>query len=189
MVMCCESSVQDFLYILPWKIHQAMAVICEVWEKKENMIKGHGRQDAWLRVFGGLLQGYTFGVGGRKRLDRRGQTGNRGGVHIGDRGATGVEFVANKLVVKEGSDCCGEWGVVCVTKGDGGMEPEGGTDAMMKGVWDPHTWLGFSCWGAALSPFPHPRILKTRPLLLHSVSEGEQEIKVIVVSASFAISS
>lgn len=44
-------------------------------------------------------------------------------VHIGDCGATGVEFVANKLVRKKGSDCCGEWGVVCVTKGNGGMVP------------------------------------------------------------------
>lgn len=40
----------------------------------------------------------------------------QGGVHIGDCGASGVEFVANKLVIKEGSDCCGKWGAVCVTK-------------------------------------------------------------------------
>lgn len=60
-------------------------------------------------------------------------------------GATGIEFVANKHVVKEGSDCCGERGVVCVTKGNGGMDAGRGADAMMKGVWDPHTWLRFSC--------------------------------------------
>lgn len=42
-------------------------------------------------------------------------------MHIGDCDATAVEFVANKLVIKEGSDCCGEWGAVCVTKGNGGM--------------------------------------------------------------------
>lgn len=41
----------------------------------------------------------------------------------GDCGATGVEFVANKLVIKEGSGCGGEWGAVCVTKGSGGMVP------------------------------------------------------------------
>lgn len=46
----------------------------------------------------------------------------QGGVHTGDCGATGIEFVANKHVVKEGSDCCGERGVVCVTKGNGGMD-------------------------------------------------------------------
>lgn len=45
------------------------------------------------------------------------------GVHTGDCGATGVEFVADKLVIKEGSGCGGEWGVVCVTKGSGGMVP------------------------------------------------------------------
>lgn len=28
MVMYCESSMQDFLHILPWKIYQAMAIIC-----------------------------------------------------------------------------------------------------------------------------------------------------------------
>ena len=37
----------------------------------------------------------------------------QGGVHIGDCGATGVEFVPNKLVLKEGSGCCGgEWGAL-----------------------------------------------------------------------------
>lgn len=44
-------------------------------------------------------------------------------MHIGDCGATGVDLVANKLVLKEGSDCCGEWCAVCVTKGNGGMVP------------------------------------------------------------------
>lgn len=34
-------------------------------------------------------------------------------VRTGDCGATGVEFVANKLVIKEGSGCGGEWGAVC----------------------------------------------------------------------------
>lgn len=59
-----------------------------------------------------------FEVSGREielneqiRSDRQ-----QGGVHIGDCGASGIEFVANKLVIKEGSDCCGKWGVVCVTK-------------------------------------------------------------------------
>lgn len=69
----------------------------------------------------------------------------QGGVHIGDCGASGVEFVANKLVIKEGSDCCGKWGVVCVTKRQWWNGAGGGADAMMKGLWDPHTWLGFSC--------------------------------------------
>lgn len=61
-----------------------------------------------------------------EKTQNNGQMGSdrqQGGVHIGDRGATGVEFVANKLVIKVGSDCCGECGVVCVTKGNGGMEP------------------------------------------------------------------
>lgn len=70
----------------------------------------------------------------------------RGGVMLTeDSGATDFEFVANKHVQKEGSDCCGEWGsgVVCVTKGNGGMcQGARGADAMMK---DPRTWLGFSC--------------------------------------------
>lgn len=52
--------------------------------------------------------------------------------------------------------------VFCVTKGSGG-----GADTVMKGFWI--LTPGFSCLGAALSPFPRPRILKTRPLLLHSV--------------------
>lgn len=64
------------------------------------------------------------------------------GVHIGHCGATAVEFVAKKLVIK-GSDCCGEWGVVCVTKGNGGMMPQGGTDDGMKGILGSShlTWL------------------------------------------------
>lgn len=52
--------------------------------------------------------------------------------------------------------------VFCVTKGSGG-----GADTVMKGFWI--LTPGFSCLGAALSLFPRPRILKTRPLLLHSV--------------------
>lgn len=47
----------------------------------------------------------------------------QGGVHIGDCGATGVEFVANKLVIKRRLRLL--WriggGTVCVTKGNGGM--------------------------------------------------------------------
>lgn len=51
------------------------------------------------------------------RSDRR-----QDGVRVGHCGATGVEFVAGELVEK-GSDCCGDWGVDCVTKGNGGMVP------------------------------------------------------------------
>lgn len=62
------------------------------------------------------------------------------------RCAASVEFVASKLVRKEGSDCCGEWGVVCLTKRQwlNGAQGEG-ADVMMKGVCGPHTCLGFSC--------------------------------------------
>lgn len=38
----------------------------------------------------------------------------QGAVHIGNCGATGVDLVANKLVIKEGSDCRGERGVCCL---------------------------------------------------------------------------
>lgn len=82
-----------------------------------------------------------------------GHTGNKVVCILAICGATSVEFVANKVVTKEGSDCCGEWGVVCITKGNGGNGAGGvgwgggeeGADVMMTGVWDPHTWLRFSC--------------------------------------------
>lgn len=57
-------------------------------------------------------------------MDTWDQIGKKDDVHFGDCGATGFKFVANKLVRKEGSDCCGELGVVCETKGNDGMMPE-----------------------------------------------------------------
>lgn len=93
---------------------------------RANMIQGHGRQDVCLK---GFLVAYYKGTHFElvaEKTRQNGQMGSdrqQGGVHIGDCGATGVEFVVNKLVIKEGSDCCGELGGVCVTKGNGGMEP------------------------------------------------------------------
>lgn len=117
---------------LPWKILQAMAVLDSLTingnsrnQKKKLQSKHNGR--AWKarckREF--VVAFYTVWVSGRNRpiTDRRGQTGDRAVCWIiGGFGATGVEFVANKSVVKEGSDCCGERGkgVLCVTKGNGG---------------------------------------------------------------------
>lgn len=96
-----------------------------------------------------------------------GQTGKQGGMTFSDCGATGVEFVAKKKNLYKKAQTvvvnrvCNKKAMVEWCRG--------GADAMMKGVGDPHTWLGFSYSGAALSPFPHPRILKIRLLLLHSV--------------------
>lgn len=60
-------------------------------------------------------------------------------------------------------------------KGNGGRALGRSRWSLMEGVCDPHTWMGFSYWGVALSPFPRPRILTTRPLLLHSArKEGQQ---------------
>ena len=47
-------------------------------------------------------------------MDRWGQTGSRAVCILVICGATGIEFVANKHVVKEGSDCCGERGGLSV---------------------------------------------------------------------------
>lgn len=62
-------------------------------------------------------------------------------------------------------------------KGNGGRALGGGRGwRLMEAVCDPHTWLGLSYWGATLSPFPRPRILTTRPLLLHSARKEGQHI-------------
>lgn len=83
---------------------------------RANMSAVYGRQDAWLKSFWWLIT----------RIYILSQWQKRWG---GARQAKGwcaywrLWFVADKLVVKEGSDCCVERGFVGITKGDGGTVP------------------------------------------------------------------
>lgn len=61
MVMYWESSMQDFLYIFTLE-NGSYLIVKQKFMRKENifrgiMTEGHRRQDAWIKVFGGLLQG------------------------------------------------------------------------------------------------------------------------------------
>lgn len=83
--------------------------------------------------------------------------------------------------------CCG----VC-SNGEAGERLRRGGRALrrrgwslMKGVLILDSWMGFSYWGAALWPFQRPRILTTRPLLLHSARREEQQIKDDVIRKWF----
>lgn len=116
IVTYCESSMQDFLHVIPWKTHQAMAVIWffAIFKKEQKVwIKGmEDKMHDWKFLVASYKDTHFEWV--EEKTDG-GQHRQQGGVHIGDCGATGVEFVANKLVLKEGSDCCGgEWGGCCL---------------------------------------------------------------------------
>lgn len=110
--MYCESSMQDFLSILTWKIHQTMALLdpLQMESLSANMTKGHGRQMHDWKVLVTYYKDTHFKLVAEKTRynGHMGSDRQQGDVTFSDCGATSVEFVAQKKTIQEGSDCCGE---------------------------------------------------------------------------------